>query len=43
VTSIESHEFDGMDTKSTISPRMRDQMKKYLSSHMSEKQRKVCK
>jgi hypothetical protein len=37
VTSIESHEFDGIDTKSTISPRMRDQMKKYLSSHMCEK------
>lgn len=37
VASIESHEFDGMDTSSTISPKMRDQMKKYLSSHMSKK------
>lgn len=45
VASIES-DFDGMDTQSlssSISPRMRDQMKKYLSSHMSEKkeERKV--
>ncbi len=39
VASIELQEFDGMamDTSSTVSPRIRDQMKKYLSSHMAKK------
>ncbi|KAL7539399.1 hypothetical protein ACHAXR_009251 [Thalassiosira sp. AJA248-18] len=37
VASIESNDMDGGNAgKPTISPRMRDQMKKYMSRHMSD-------
>eukprot|EP00571_Detonula_confervacea_P005465 CAMPEP_0172316508 /NCGR_PEP_ID=MMETSP1058-20130122/28486_1 /TAXON_ID=83371 /ORGANISM="Detonula confervacea, Strain CCMP 353" /LENGTH=433 /DNA_ID=CAMNT_0013030829 /DNA_START=252 /DNA_END=1553 /DNA_ORIENTATION=- len=37
VASIETNDLDGADVgKTTISPRMRDQMKKYMGRHMSE-------